>query len=88
GVVAANNIVRRLKGDDVEVLLADKTGYHVFQPSQLWVMLGQREPDDIRRPLKLLERRGVRVLIEEVKAIKPENHIVTTGCYKANGKFE
>ena len=33
GVVAANNIVRRLKGDDVEVLLVDKTGYHVFQPS-------------------------------------------------------
>ncbi len=51
-------------------------------------MLGQREPDDIRRPLKLLERRGVRVLIEEVKTIKPENHVVTTGCYKANGKFE
>jgi hypothetical protein len=43
GVVAANNIVRKLKGDDVEVLLVDKTGYHVFQPNQLWVMLGQRE---------------------------------------------
>jgi NADH dehydrogenase FAD-containing subunit len=51
-------------------------------------MLGQREPDDIRRPLKLLERRGVRVLIDEVKAIKPENHIVTTGCYRSGDKFK
>ncbi len=78
GVVAANNIIRRLGGDDVEVTLVDKTGYHVFQPSQLWVMTGQREPDDIRRPLRLLERKGVKIVVDEVKAIRPENHVVNT----------
>lgn len=78
GVVAASNITRRLGGGDVEVVLVDKTGYHVFQPSQLWVMTGQREPDDIRRPLRLLERKGVKIVVDEVKAIRPENHVVNT----------
>lgn len=76
--MAANNIIRRLRGDDVEVTLVDKTGYHVFQPSQLWVMTRQREPDDIRRPLRLLERKGVKIVVDEVKAIRPENHVVNT----------
>ncbi len=77
GVVAANNLIKKL-GEEAEITLIDKSGYHVFQPSQLWVMTGQREPDDIRRPLKLLERKGVKVLVEEVKSIKPEEHVVQT----------
>ncbi len=79
GVVVANNIIKKLGGDNVEVVLVDKTGYHVFQPSQLWIMTGQREPDDIRRPLKLLEGKNIKVLVDEVKIIKPEDHTVITG---------
>lgn len=83
GVVAASNIVKRTSRDEVEVTLIDRSGFHVFQPSQLWIMTGQREPDDIRRPLKLLERKGVKVIVDEVKLIKPEDHMVITG----SGKF-
>lgn len=84
GVVAASNIVKRLDRGEAEVTLIDRTGYHVFQPSQLWIMTGQREPDDIRRPLRLLERKGIKVVVDEVKAIKAEEHTVVTG----SGKFE
>ncbi|MEM1873023.1 MAG: FAD/NAD(P)-binding oxidoreductase, partial [Acidilobaceae archaeon] len=77
GVVAANILASKLRGE-AEITLVDKSSYHVFQPSQPWVMMGQREPDDIRRPLRLLERKGVRVLVEEVESIKPEEHSVQT----------
>lgn len=84
GVVAANNLIKKLSREEAEITLIDKSGYHVFQPSQLWVMMGQREPDNIRRPLKLLERKGVKVLVDEVKSIKPEEHTVQTGSGNLN----
>jgi len=84
GVVAASNIVKRLGRGEAEITLIDRTGFHVFQPSQLWVMTGIREPDDIRRPLRLLERKGIKVVVDEVKAIKPEEHSVVT----SSGRFD
>ncbi|MEM1712104.1 MAG: FAD/NAD(P)-binding oxidoreductase [Acidilobaceae archaeon] len=78
GVVAASNLAKRLSREEAEITIIDKHGFHVFMPSQLWIMTGQREPDDIRRPLKLLEKRGIRVLVDEVKSIKPEEHSIIT----------
>ncbi len=85
GIVAANNLVKHLKGrKDVEITLVDKTGYHLFYPSLLWVMTGTREPEDIMRPLSLLERKGIKVVVDEVKRIDAENNSVEL----ANGKLD
>ncbi len=83
GLVSANK-VKKLLGDRVEVIVVDRNAYHDFQPSYPWVALGFKEPDDVRRPLKLLERKSIRFLNDEVVSIEPENDKV---ILKDHGKL-
>jgi sulfide:quinone oxidoreductase len=48
GVVAATRL-RRLLSRDHRVVLVERESDHLFQPSLLWLMLGWRTPDQIRR---------------------------------------
>ncbi|BAA80028.2 putative dehydrogenase [Aeropyrum pernix K1] len=83
GLVAAYNLARLLRGK-AEITLIDKTGYHLFPPSLLWVMVGQREPEDIMRPLSKLEKHGIKVVTASVESIDPDNNKVAT----SGGEFE
>lgn len=71
GVVAATRLRERLPDTD-RVLLVDREREHVFQPSLLWLAVGKRTPDQIRRPLKRLERKGIEIVTGEVTDIDPE----------------
>jgi len=77
GLVAANK-VKRLMRERAEVTLIDKSEFHYFMPGFPWVAFGMRELDDVRRPLGLLEKRGVNYVQAEVQAIDPEAKKVTT----------
>lgn len=68
GVVAANLLRRRLPPTD-RVVLIDRERYHVFQPSLLWVAVGWRDADRIRRPLERLRRKGIDVVNAEITRI-------------------
>ena len=76
GVVAANRLVKNLKGEEVEITLVDRSPYHYFMPSFPWVALGYKELDQVRRPLKNLKRKGIRVIQDEVVRILPEEKTV------------
>ncbi|MEN3000128.1 MAG: FAD/NAD(P)-binding oxidoreductase [Acidilobaceae archaeon] len=84
GLVTAYNVAKKLYPEEGEVVMVDRTGYHLFMPSLPWVATGIREPRDIMRPLKLLEKKRIKVLVDEVKLIKPEDHTVITGTTKLN----
>jgi len=71
GVVAATNLGRKL-GDKHEVILIDKRLDHVFMPAFLFVMVGERRPQDVTRSLKLLEKHNVKFVQAEVSGIDPE----------------
>lgn len=77
GLVAANKLAKTLK-DSAEITLIDKNPYHEFMPSYPWVALGFKEPDDIRRPLNLIEKRGVRYINDTVVEIIPSKNLVKT----------
>lgn len=79
GLVAANK-VKKLLGDLVEVTLVDRNTYHEFMPAYPWVAFGLREPDQIRRPLALLEKRGIRYIQATVEALDPINNAVNTSA--------
>ncbi|MCE4604619.1 MAG: NAD(P)/FAD-dependent oxidoreductase [Aeropyrum sp.] len=79
GLVAAHNLAKLLK-DKAEITLVDKTGYHLFPPSLLWVMVGQREPEDIMRPLSRLSKHGIKVVEASVEEIDPDNSYVGTSA--------
>lgn len=79
GAVAARRLAQWAKPDEVEVTLVDRSPWHEYRPSYLWVMTGKREPEDVRRPLATLESLwGTRVLQAEVLAIDPDSKRVET----------
>lgn len=70
GVVAANRLRQRLPCDH-RVLLVDRERDHVFQPSLLWLAVGDRAPERIQRPLERLRRKGIEVITGEIAALDP-----------------
>jgi len=77
GVVAANNL-RRLLPAGQRVILVEKNATHAFPPSFLWVMTGDRKPEQICRPLATLLSRGIELVHSEVLAINPGLRTVRT----------
>lgn len=76
GIVAATKLGRAL-GSSHDVILIDRHADHVFMPGFLFMMVGQRRPEDITRKLKKLERRSVKVLQAEILGIDPARQEVT-----------
>jgi sulfide:quinone oxidoreductase len=70
GVAAATKLAREL-GSKHDVLLVDRRPDHVFMPAFLFMMVGQREPAQITRKLRRLEKRGVKVIQDEIAGIDP-----------------
>ncbi|MBI5282951.1 MAG: NAD(P)/FAD-dependent oxidoreductase [Candidatus Solibacter usitatus] len=77
GMVAANELRRRLPPEH-RVVLVERNAQHAFAPSFLWVMTGDRQPEQIRRPLAGLLRRGVEVVQGEVTGIDTAQRRVRT----------
>lgn len=71
GVVAANRLRKRLDRRH-RVVLVDREPSFALAASFLWVMNGQRRPEEITRPLARLQRKGIEVVQGEVERIVPE----------------
>ena len=79
GAVAAKRLGRWAKEGEFEVVLIDRSRWHEYRPSYLWVMTGKREPKDVRRELSILTHRyGTEVVEAEVTAIDPRARRVET----------
>lgn len=70
GVAAANRLRRRLDRRH-RVILVNRDPDFSFAASYLWVMSGQRRPNQITRPLRSLQHRGIDVVIGTIDAIDP-----------------
>jgi sulfide:quinone oxidoreductase len=71
GLATARALRRRLSRRH-RIILVDRERQHVFAPSLLWLMTGQRWPEQLQRPLTALAPRGVELLVGEVERIEPE----------------
>jgi sulfide:quinone oxidoreductase len=81
GAVAAKRLARWSREGELEVVLIDRSPWHEYRPSYLWVMTGKRTPDQVRRPLTILgERYGTRVVQAEVTSIDPAAKRVETSA--------
>lgn len=76
GVVAAHRLRERLPAHH-RVVLVERETRHVFAPSLLWVMTGQRSLKSISRPLAGLERKGIEVVTGAIDAIDPTERSAT-----------
>ncbi|BEP18309.1 FAD/NAD(P)-binding oxidoreductase [Pyrofollis japonicus] len=80
GVVAARKLAleaRKHKDLDIEVTLVTNSEWHEFQPLYFDVALGAAVPDEVRAPIKNMEKFGVKVVIDTVKKIDAAKRTVT-----------
>ncbi len=84
GVVAANELRSKL-GREQRIVLVDRQTQHLFYPSFLWVMMGWRKPEEVRKGLGLLIRKGIEYVNAEITRIDTVSGTVKTSagdfCY-------
>ncbi|MEQ1910456.1 MAG: FAD/NAD(P)-binding oxidoreductase [Vicinamibacterales bacterium] len=86
GVATARALRKRLPRQH-RVVLVDRERDHVFAPSLLWLMVGQRTADAITRPLTRLARKGIDVRVGNVEHIDPARRIVTVAGEAIPGDY-
>jgi len=74
--VAATALGRRL-GRDHQVTLVDRRAEHVYLPALLFLMVGQRRPEEITRRLSRLQRRNVNVVQSEIEGIDTDRQEIS-----------
>ena len=79
GVATARALRKRLPASH-RIVLIERERDHVFAPSLLWLMVGQRTPEAISRPLARLGRKGIDVRLGTIEHIDPERRVVTIGA--------
>ncbi|MBM3556595.1 MAG: NAD(P)/FAD-dependent oxidoreductase [Alphaproteobacteria bacterium] len=84
GIVAAEELRRRLPPED-RVIVVERNREHVFPPSLLWLLSGDREAAEITKPLARLERRGIEVVFGEIERLEPEVRAVEIGGRRLSG---
>lgn len=79
GGFAGLNAAQTLKYAPVDVLLIDKTNYHLFQPLLYQVATAALSPADIAAPIReiVADQKNTEVILEEIVAIDKENKFIT-----------
>jgi sulfide:quinone oxidoreductase len=75
GLVVANRLSKALPRDN-DIVVIDREKNHLFNPSLLWLMVGQRSREQIQKPLLRLQKKGIRFINAEVSGIDFEGRTV------------
>ncbi len=70
GIVAAETLRKLLPRED-RVVIIDRASEHVFPPSLVWLMVGERHGAQISRPLSRIGRHGVELIQGNITRIDP-----------------
>ncbi len=81
GIIAANELRRRLSASH-RIVLVERDAEHAFAPSFLWLMVGDRRPGQVRRPVRRLVGRGVELVQATAEALDLQNRDVLTSAGK------
>ncbi len=86
GIVAASRL-RRLLAREHRIVLVEREQNHLFQPSLLWLMVGDRQPQQIQRPVERLARRGIEVIRGTVERIDAARRAVQVSGRELAGDY-
>src|SRR3989338_7191715 len=77
GLVAANELRKKI-GKEHQIILIDKNTKHIYAPSFLWLMTGDRKAENIQKQLEALKRKGISFVNEKVISILHDKKTVKT----------
>ena len=81
GTLTANLLVRKLRAridlGEVEVVVVDATGQHVYQPGFMYIAMGGERAANLQRPERSLLDKRVDLVVGEVADVDVEHRIVT-----------
>jgi len=80
GIVTANRLRQYLPRQH-RIVLVERSEQHAFAASFLWLMTGDRKPEQITRPLRQMVSHGVEVIHASARRIDPEK-----GYIEADGQ--
>lgn len=86
GIVAATRLRQRLPREH-RVVLVERESRHVFAPSFLWMMIGQRSAEQISRPVAALARRGIELIQGTVERIDPAARTIRVDGKELSGDY-
>ena len=78
GALVCANELRRCLPREHRIVVVERNSEHAFAPSFLWLMTGDRRPQDVTRPLNRLVRPGVELVHAEAQGIDLEARRVAT----------
>ena len=84
-IIAASVELKRLLGDDHEVVLVDRKPEFTMGLRKLWALVGHGTLAEGSRPRALLGEHGVRVVEEEIRSIDPAARAAETTSGRIDG---
>ncbi len=84
GVATAHALRQQLPPED-EIVLIERRPYFMLGLRKTWAMVGRGTLEEGRRPLKALERHGIRVLQGVIQAIDPAGRAVEVDGQRLEG---
>ncbi len=86
GLVTANELRKQLPRPH-RIMLIERSTTHLFSPSLLWLMIGQRKPQAISRPLDSLAQKGIEVVQGEITALDAEARTIQMDGQALTGDY-
>jgi sulfide:quinone oxidoreductase len=79
GGIVASNVLKKAIGQDMQVTVVDRKPDYHYPGAFPLLMIGQRKPESITRPLKRLNRKKIEFICDEIMDIDFEyNRVFTT----------
>jgi len=86
GTVAATRLRQTLSREH-RVVLVERETRHVFSPSFLWLMIGDRSAERIGRPMAALAKRGIELVQGPIERIDPAARSIRVGGKELTGDY-
>jgi sulfide:quinone oxidoreductase len=81
GTLTANLLVKKVRAridrGEVEIMVVDSTGQHVYQPGFMYIAMGGERAANLQRPERGLLDKRVTLIVGEVAAVDEANQTVT-----------
>lgn len=78
GGIVTSNVLKKIMGQDMQVTVVDRKPDYHYPGAFPLLMIGQRSPESISRPLERLNRKNIEFICDEIMELDFENNRVLT----------